>query len=329
MKILVTGGTGFLGQHLAAALLQRGHTVSILGRNFTSAQPLLAQGAVPIACDLRDQTAIHAACAGMDVVYHVGALSAPWGKRADFFVINVDGTAAVLDGCRMHNVRRCIYVSSPSVLFNGHDQWNVSDETAYPARFTSVYALTKKRGEDLVRAATDLHTVILRPKAIFGPGDQTLLPRLIEAARRRRLPQIGTGHNLVDLTYVDNVVHALLLSLESKAPSGKTHLITNNEHIPLWDVIRRTLSRLHLPTQLRHLPLPVVLSAASLMELRAMFDGKEPLMTRYSALILARTQTYDISSAQRDLGYAPIVSVAEGLERTLATLQVEGTRTFA
>jgi nucleoside-diphosphate-sugar epimerase len=266
----------------------------------------------------------------MDVVYHVGALSAPWGKRADFFAINVDGTAAVLTGCRMHGVRRCVYVSSPSVLFSGHDQWNVSDEAAYPARFTSVYALTKKRGEDLVRAATDLHTVILRPKAIFGPGDQTLLPRLIAAARQQRLPQIGAGRNLVDLTYVENVVHALLLSLESQAPAGRAYLITNNEHVPLWDVIRRVLSQLHLSTRLRSLPLPVVLSAASLMELYAILSGKEPMLTRYSALILARTQTYDISSAQRDLGYAPVVSVAEGLERTLEALLVEEKRvTFA
>lgn len=323
MDSLVTGGTGFLGRHLARRLLERGDRVYLLGRNMTAVKPLLESGAVPVVADLRDRDAVIAACSGVEVVFHAGALSAPWGKRADFFESNLGGTEAVLAGCLAQGVRRMIYVSSPSVVFDGRDHRLLTEHAPYPRRFASIYSLTKKLGEDRVRAASaqGLETVILRPKAIFGPGDTSLLPRLIQAARQHRLPQIGDGRNLVDLTYVENVAHALLLAATSRAAVGQTYTITNDEHIPLWEVIRAVLQRLRLPTRLRTIPLPVALSVSTLMEWRAALTGNEPLLTRYSAAILARTQTYDISASKRDLGYAPIVSFAEGFERTLQALE--------
>ena len=190
--------------------------------------------------------AIHAACAGMDRVCHAGALSSPWGRRRDFFDTNVMGTGCVLAGCLSEGVRRLLYVSSPSVVFNGRDQENLTEQAPYPARFTSVYSETKKRGEDLIRvggAATGgrLETVIVRPKAIFGPGDTALLPRLLAAARQNRLPQIGSGENRVDLTYVDNVVDGLLAALDLPKAPGKTYTLTNGELPRLWDIIRQVL----------------------------------------------------------------------------------------
>ena len=194
----------------------------------------------------------------------------------------------------------------------------------YPRRFTSIYALTKSwvRIVSECASATGLATVILRPKAIFGPGDQALLPRLIAAARQQRLPQIGDGRNLVDLTYVENVVDALLLASSASNAVGKTCTITNGEHAPLWEIIRDVLQRLGLSEQLRAIPLTAaLLGVASLLEAQAALTGREPLLTRYSVLILARTQTYDISAAQRDLGYTPRISLADGITRTLASLK--------
>lgn len=325
MDILVTGGTGFLGQHLAKALMAKGHKTYILGRNFeqASVRELIVRGAVSINADLRDGVTIEAACEGKDVICHVGALSAPWGKRNDFYEINVGGTEAVIAGCREHGVRRLIYISSPSVVFDGNDQNFVSEDMPYPRRFASIYSLTKKLGEDRVNeaGAIGLQTVILRPKALFGPGDQALLPRLIAAARQRRLPQIGNGQNLVDLTHVENVVHAIMLALDTDAAVGKTYTITNDEHVSLWDVICNVLRQLNLSTNLRQIPLSLALSVASLMEIRAALVGKEPLLTRYSAAILARTQTYNISAAKRDLHYAPCVSIDKGITNTLEILK--------
>jgi 2-alkyl-3-oxoalkanoate reductase len=326
MEVLVTGGTGFLGQHLSRALLNDGHRVRLMGRNIEQpgVSALLDMGAVPLQVDLRDQERVRAACAGAEVVFHVGALSAPWGPRAEFFATNVEGTRAVVEGCREGGVRRLVYVSSPSVVFDGRNHVNLTEQAPYPRRFISVYSLTKKLGEDLVNAATGIETVILRPKAMFGPGDAALLPRLVTAARRGRLPQIGNGRNLVDLTYVDNVVHALKLAASSRAAVGRTYTITNGEHPALWRVIRRTLRGLGLPSRLRKVPLWLAWAIAGGMEAYAAVSGTEPTLTRYSAAILARTQTYDISAARRDLGYSPIVPFAEGMRRTLASWQSAG-----
>jgi nucleoside-diphosphate-sugar epimerase len=328
MRILVTGSTGFLGQHLARALLERGHHVWMLGRSFERSSSLLEAGAIRVQADLRDRAAIVDACAQVDAVYHLGALSAPWGRGADFHAINVGGTEHVIAGCVRHNVGRLIVASSPSVLFNGRDQHLLTDAAPYPARFISTYSATKKLAEDRVNAAIrqGLPALILRPKAIFGPGDTMLFPRLIGAARAGRLPQIGAGRNLVDLTYVGNVVQALLLALDAPGALGKTYTITNDEHVPLWDVIRSVLRQLDIPAQLRKLPVAAAMAAASLMELRARVTGREPLLTRYSVAVLARTQTYDIGAARRDLGYAPAVSVAEGVRQTLADLHAPARR---
>ncbi len=321
MNILVTGGTGFIGRHLVYALTARGHNVRVLGRNKAQLQEFTRVKATSIAADLRNRQAVADACAGVDAVYHVGAYSAPWGKRDDFFAINVGGTQAVVDACQQHGVRRLIYVSSPSVLFNGKDQHNLTDDAPYPRRFSSTYSLTKKLGEDIVQASTNLDYVILRPKAVFGPGDQSLLPRLIQAARAGRLPQIGDGKNFVDLTYVENVVDALLCALEAPAAVGKSFTITNDEHVRLWDVIRHVLRELNISPNLRVVPLHTALAAAALMEARALFSGVEPLLTRYTTLILARTQTYDTRAIKRDLGYTPRISVAQGVDQTLASFR--------
>jgi 2-alkyl-3-oxoalkanoate reductase len=320
VQILITGGTGFLGRHIARLLLQRGDQVSIMGRNFSEVHNLIELGARPIHADLRDAAGVGRACAGMQAVYHSGALSAPWGKRRDFLEINAGGTQAVLDGCLKYGVERLVYISSPSVVFDGRDHVLLSEAAPYPRRFTSVYALSKKMGEDRVRACPQVPSVILRPKALFGPGDNALLPRLAAAARRGRLPQIGDGLNQVDLTYVENAAEAAVLALSAPAAVGRTYTITNGEHMRLWEVIRLVLQRLKIPGPMRVVPLQLAWSAALLMEAAAALSGREPLLTRYSVLILARTQTYDISAARRDLGYQPRISLAEGIEKTLESL---------
>ena len=318
MRVLITGGSGFLGRHIAARLLADGQSVRLLGRDFGEVAGLLAAGAEPLRADLRDRAAVVEACRGADAVVHSGALSAPWGPPASFAAVNVGGTQAVVAGCLRHGVGRLVLISSPSVIFSGRDHVAATEAAPYPRRFSSAYARSKAQAEQVVRAATALPSVILRPKALFGPGDRSLLPRLVAAARAGRLPQIGAGHNLVDVTYVENAAHAAALALTAQAATGGTYHITNDEHVPLWALIRTVLRRLGISDQLRAVPLPAMLAVAALMEARAALTGREPLLTRYSVAILARTQTYDIAAARRELGYAPPLSVAEGVERTLA-----------
>jgi 2-alkyl-3-oxoalkanoate reductase len=319
-RVLVTGATGFLGGRLARNLATDRVTVRAIGRNLSALGELSRRGIETHGVDLRDRDAVAAACAGMDVVVHAGALSAPWGRRSDFFDANVDATEHVIDGCRRHGVSRLVHVSSPSVIFDGNDVVDATEDAPFPRRFLSLYALTKKLAEDAVRGAATLETVIIRPKAIFGPGDTALLPRLLAAGRAGRLPQIGDGTNLVDLTYVDNVVHALRLAIARPDAAGRTFTITNGQPIRLWDVIRRMLAAAGCSIGRRRIPYPIAYAAAALMEARARLTGTEPLLTRYSVAILARTQTYSIDAARRWLGYEPIVTMEEGLDRTMAAL---------
>jgi nucleoside-diphosphate-sugar epimerase len=327
MRVLVTGATGFLGRRLVAALVEQGHQVRVLVRNPGADTGAIVNGAEIWRGDLCDPMTVIAACEGMEVAQHAGALSSPWGPKSEFYATNVGGTQAVIDGCQRQGVRRLIYVSSPSVVFDGQDQHNLTEAAPYPATSVSVYSHTKKLGEDLVNAASGgLETVILRPKAIFGPGDRALLPRLLATARTGRLPVIGDGRNLVDLTCVDNVVEAVRLAMTADAAVGKTYHITNDEHALLWHQVRRILQELKLPPPRLRISLPTALAAAGVMEKVARVTGREPTLTRYSALILARTQTYNIAAAKRDLGYRPLVSLEEGIEQTLSALRLEQLR---
>jgi nucleoside-diphosphate-sugar epimerase len=325
MLVLVTGATGFLGRRLVAALLEEGHRVRALGRNPAVCDRLTLAGVEVCRGDLRHAPVVDDACSGVDAVVHAGALSAPWGRWADFQAINVNGTANVVVACRRYRVRRLVHVSSASVTFDGRSHLDLTEEAPYPRRFTSACAATRKLAEDVVNAArkAGLATVIVRPRAMFGPGAKHL-PRLLDAARRGHLPQVGDGHNLVDLTYVDNVVDALRLALTAEAAPGRTYTITNGEHVPLWAALRTLLRRLAIDAELRPLPFTAAYALAALRELRAKLFGGEPLLTRYTVATLGRTQTYNIAAARRDLGYRPRVSLSEGIERTLAGLS--GTR---
>jgi nucleoside-diphosphate-sugar epimerase len=254
---------------------------------------------------------------------HAGALSAPWGPFREFHAANVEGTKVVLAGCIQNRVRRLVHISSPSVVFDGRDLHEATEQVRYPRRLTSHYSLTKKLGEDLVNAASSqgLERVILRPKAIFGPEDTTLLPRILAAAEKGRLVQIGDGKNLVDLTYVDNVVQAILLAIETPGIDGRTYTITNDEHVPLWSVIRQTLEHFGMNSRLKAVHPRAALFAAFLMAGLSRLNGREPSLTRHSVLVLACTQTYDIGAARNELGYVPRVSIADGLERTLRGME--------
>ncbi len=321
MKILITGGTGFLGRYLAEQLLEQGQQITLLGRDFSKVQHLLYAGAKPLHCDLRNREKVIAACQGMEVVCHVGALTSAWGSAKSYWDTNMEGTRAVLDGCLQHGVRRLVHVSSPSVVFDGRSHFMTNEDLPYPTRLLSHYAESKKAAEELVLGSRSLlEVLVLRPKALYGRGDQTMMPHIIRAAQAGRLPQIGDGNNQVDLTHVEDAARALALAARCRMPSRllPIYTITGGEHPKIWRVIRQALEIHKVSTKLRHIPLEVMLPLAYVMEKIARVTGKEPLLTPYTTLLLSRTQTYDISRAATDLGYIPRVSLEEGLKRTFS-----------
>ncbi len=320
MKALVTGATGFLGGALARRLHSLGWDVAALGRNPSALAELASEGIRVIHADLADESAILDACKNREVVFHCGALSSPWGKYRDFYQANVIGARNVIRGCQAHRIKRLVHVSTPSIYFNLAPRLNVKEDDPLPARPVNHYAATKLLAErELDRAHADgLPVIAIRPRAIFGPRDTTILPRLIQRLQTGNMPIIGDGQNIADLTYVENVVDALLLCAESPAQAlGKKYNITNGDPVRVWDMAARLSRDLGFKVPTRRVPYPLVDKLAAALEIifRLVPGQPEPPLTRYSVSVLALSATLDISAARRDLGYVPHVTNEEGFEK--------------
>ncbi|OGR32456.1 MAG: 3-beta hydroxysteroid dehydrogenase [Desulfuromonadales bacterium GWC2_61_20] len=321
MTVLVTGGGGFLGQAMVRLLLARGEAVRSFSRH---AYPeLAALGVAQFQGDLDDAAAVAAAVAGCDVVYHVAAKAGVWGPYADFYRANVVGTRNVISACRRHGVRRLVYTSSPSVVFDGHDMAGVDESVPYPRHFHAPYPQTKAAAEQLILAANDttLATVALRPHLIWGPGDNHLVPRILERGRKGQLRRIGSRPCLIDSTYIDNAALAHLQAADAldigSVVAGKAYFIANGEPLPLWEVVNAILAAGNLPPVTRSVPLPVAMAAGWTLEqlYRLLRIKDEPRLTRFVVRELATSHWFDLSAARRDFGYAPQVSLAEGMAR--------------
>jgi nucleoside-diphosphate-sugar epimerase len=335
----VTGGTGFLGRHLVERLLAQGRRVAVLARR--PAPDLEQRGARFIGANLNDPDMVQAACRDMETVFHVAAKVGVWGRYADFHVTNVLGTAAVIEGCRAHGVRRLIYTSTPSVVYNGCDLAGVNESLPLTTDCPSPYPLTKAIAERSVLDANSsaLRTVALRPHLIWGAGDPHLVPRLVARARSGRLRIVGAGRNRVDLTHVANVVDAHLLaelalsqpqnpnlkSQEAPAAAGRAYFITDGKPVVLWDWINDLLRALGIPPVTKRLSLGMTTAVGAAAETlwRLLPLPGEPPMTRFVAKELATDHWFDISAARRDLGYTPRVSMADGLVELVASLKLK------
>ncbi len=318
MKALITGATGFLGGALARRLKLMDWDVTALGRNSSELKKLEAQGIHAVQANLEDSQAILNACKDQDIVFHSGALASDWGRAEVFYNSNVLGTQNVIRGCQEYRVKRLVHVSTPSIYFGFEPRINVKESDPLPKPVTE-YARTKRLAEDEVdKAFADgLPAVTIRPRAIFGPGDRTILPRLIDRLQRGILRVIGDGQNVADLSYVENVVDALLLCAESpKETLGKKYNITNGEPIRMWSMIEKLCERLDLKFPTQRLPYPFVDTVAGTMEfVYKLLPGQpEPPLTRYSVAMISISTTLDISAAKKDLGYQPRVSIEDGFE---------------
>ena len=322
-RILVTGATGFIGSHVIQHLIEQGYTVRAIGRNLDKGLQLSAMGADFRPVDLTDRQSVINVCHDIEGIIHGGALSSPWGKNKDFYQINVTGTSNILEGCEVHGVKRLVYISSPSVMSQHRDQRNLCESDPLPDKFVSPYSRSKKLAEDLVRQnqSASLETVIVRPKAVYGPGDNAIFPRLIAAAKAQRLKIIGNGKTVINLTHVEDVVLALELALTSPKAVGKTYLVTGDEEVRIWDVINEILVTLGYPAVEKKIPVRLAMAVAAFVEILwkcVPFRG-EPPITRYAVGILAYDETYDISAAKKDLRFKPGVSIKEGIQSVVAS----------
>jgi nucleoside-diphosphate-sugar epimerase len=330
MKILVTGGGGFLGQALCRGLRERGHDVASFSRSRHAA--LDALGVRQLQGDLADHAAVLAAFAeGFDAVLHNAAKAGAWGSYRSYFDANVTGTRNVIAACRAHRIGKLVHTSTPSVVHRAtHPVEGASaDEVPYGEGVKAHYAATKIIAEREVLAAndTDLATVALRPRLIWGPGDTQILPKLVERARSGRLRLVGSGDNLVDTTYIDNAAQAHFDALAQLRPgaacAGRAYFISNGEPWPLREVLNGLLRAAGAPEVRKTIPFGAAYAVGAVCE--ALWTTLplrgDPPMTRVLAVQLGTAHWYSLAPAARDFGYMPKVPIVEGLERLRASLR--------
>jgi 2-alkyl-3-oxoalkanoate reductase len=319
MKVFVTGGGGFLGKAIVRQLIARGDEVRSMAR---SAYPELeAMGVETVRGDLGDRQSVKDAAEGCDAVIHIAARVGMWGPEEEFYRTNVTGTRNVLNACFDHGIRRMVYTSSPSVVFDERSMEGADESVPYPKHYLADYPRTKAEAEQLVLAANgpELATTSLRPHLIWGPEDNHLVPRIVARAKAGKLKFVGDGTNLVDTTYVDDGARAHLLALDVLGPgsanAGKAYFISQGQPVPLKDLVNRILAEAGLPPVNSHVPAPLAYAVGWAMEkvYGALGKTDEPLMTRFLAKELSTSHYFDISAAARDFGFTPTVTIDEGL----------------
>ena len=322
MKILVTGGGGFLGRYVVDKLLAQGHFVRILGR---SDQPdLRARGVEVVLGDLAEPRVAGKAVGEMDVIHHLAAKAGVWGKWGDYFRANVTGTLNLLAACRDLGVKRLLYTSTPSVVFNRQPLSGVDESQPYGRDWLCHYPHTKMLAEREVLAANDprgtgMRTIALRPHLIWGVGDNHLIPRVIDRARKGRLRMVGDGSNRVDIIHVENAASAQVLAqgaLERDSCCGRAFFLSQGEPVLLWDWMNDLLRRVGINPVEKRISFKAAYRLGGVMEgiWSVLRLGGEPPMTRFVATELAKDHYFDISAAKKDLGYKPVVSTEAGLE---------------
>ncbi len=321
MKALVTGGGGFLGKAIVLQLLERGDKVRSFSRG--DYPELRKLGVDVMRGDISNATNVSAAVEGCDVVFHVAAKPGIWGSYEEYFRPNVIGTKNVISACKIHNVPRFVYTSSPSVVHSGGNVEGINESAPYAEHFETHYPKTKAIAEQMVLESNSqsLTTVALRPHLIWGPGDNHLIPRLISRGKSGRLKKVGKDLHPVDSTYIDNAAKAHLLAAERLEPNsaiaGKAYFISQGEPVDISELMNRIIATAGIPPIKHTVPPRLAYSIGWLFEVfYTLFRiKKEPPMTRFLAKQLSTAHWFDISAARRDLDYIPDVNIEEGLKR--------------
>jgi nucleoside-diphosphate-sugar epimerase len=312
----VTGGSGFIGGRLIERLRADGHAVRALARSPSAAERVRERGAEPVQGDLADAAAMRAGAEGCELAFHAAATLGDWGTPEDFERGNVDGTRNALRACAEAGVRRFVHVSTEAVLLAGEPLVDV-DETA-PLRPDSpaLYSATKARAEQAVIAANGerFETVVVRPRFVWGVGDTTLLPVMVEMVRSGRFAWIGGGRHRTSTTHVDNTVEGLVLGATRGRP-GNVYFVTDGEPVVFREFVGELLATQGVASPSRSIPawLASALARAGEAGWRALPLPGQPPMTRFVYWVSSQECTIRIDKAREQLGYTPVKSIADGL----------------
>lgn len=321
----VVGGCGFLGRHLVEKLVERGYQVNVfdIRKSFEDDRVKFFVG------DLCNKKDLAPALDGVDIVFHCASPPPSSNNKQLFMHVNVTGTETLIAACQDAGVTRVVLTSSASVVYEGKDIENGTEDLPYAAKPMDYYTQTKIMQEKIVLGANGIggvSTVAIRPHGIFGPRDPQAIPIMVETARAGKMKYIiGDGKNIVDFTYVENVVHGHILAAENLQKGskvcGKAYFITNDAPLPFWEFITRVVTGLGYQAPSRHLPYWLVYLLAMVLQLLCwLLSPLTTIKPTFSPMRVALAGThhyYSCQRAQRDFQFKPIVPFDEALERTL------------
>lgn len=316
MRVLVTGGSGFVGRELLGVLHAHGHVVRALVRSEQAAAVVEARGAQAVRGDLTSPTALSTVCEGVDAVVHLAAHVADHGDTRLFYEVNVEGTRAIIEAARRSGARRFIHISTEAVLLDGAPLCDVDESRALPAKPIGAYAWSKGLAEQLVREASrpGFTTLVLRPRLVWGNGDTTLLPRLLDAMKSGSFAWIDGGVALTSTCHVKNLCAAIECALTAGEPGG-VYFVTDGEPIAVRPFLEALVRPRGVTPGARSVPRWLALSAARVTEWTHTKLKRKgaPAITRTGVLLMGQQMTVNDARARRELGYRPVLSRDAGL----------------
>jgi len=315
MNIFITGASGFIGGALTKGL-SNSHKIRGMSRSLQNDDVIRSLGGSPVRCSLDDIKAEH--LAGCETVIHCAAFVKQWGTRAEFWKNTVDGTTRLIDAARAAGVKRFIYIGTEAVYFYGQHMRDLNESMPYPKSTPFLYPETKAAAEKLVLEANEpgFVTLSIRPRFVWGPGDKTILPVVKKAVKRNMYLWIDGGRAQTVTTHINNVVHAVALAL-TKGRGGEAYFVTDDEPT----TVREFLTAL-LDTQGIKMPkMSIPAFAARMLGItieavwRFLRLKPEPPLTHFAAAMASSDCTININKARAELGYVPIITIEQGLEK--------------
>jgi len=317
-RVLVTGATGFTGGHLCERLARMGHAVRALVRDPRRAAELRRWNVEVSMGDLRDRGSVAQAMEGVDVVYHIAALFRSENQsRREMWEINVQGTQNMLDAARQVGVQRFVHCSTVGV--HGDVQGPPATEEA-PYQPGDYYQESKTEAEALVldcSARGWLPVVVFRPGGIYGPRDLRFL-KLFKAIQRRRFVMLGSGQVQYQMIYIDDLIDGILLCGTAPQAIGQVYILTGDEAISLNQLVEILARVLAVAPPKLHFPVTPVYLAGLACELVCKPLGINPPLYRRRVDFFRKTRCFDISKAQRALGFKPRIDLSTGFGLTAA-----------
>ncbi len=315
MNIFITGASGFIGSNIVKILSTK-YTFYAMCRSESAAEKVKQMGAIPVYCELGNVEEKH--LQNCDTIIHAAAFTKEWGTRDEFWQTTVDGTKQLIDIAKKSGIKRFLHISTEAVLFVGNDLNNIDESYPLPVKSKFLYSESKLESEKLVMNSNSdgmFEVMVIRPRLVWGPGDQTVLPILINMIKQNKFTWINNGSNKTSTTHIYNLIEGIKCAL-GNWKSNQIYFITDKEISTYKDFLTKYISTQNVIPPNKSIPKLLVRSLANIVEfIWTTFRIKTtPPITRLPAYMLSSNFTISCQKAINELGYRPIITLEDAIQ---------------